>query len=323
MILRRNAVIVALLVVCATAAVLLSGGSATALDVSSDAYDHLVAADLTITLSSDDPTGTVLVVVDGTVRSVQPALPGQVISLESVGMPKGEHDVVAALRTTDGIVHSEALRLAVWEAPVPPVMVTPGAYSGSVVPVTVRIGADTSRIRFSVDGKLVADRAVTPGSLATMSVASLGPGTHTFEFVASNPVAQTTATFKVTRLDYPWPTCVVVDKSDFRLYLVKDGFLVKTYPIAIGKPNTPTPERVWRIDAKYYTDPSGVYGPRKMRLFQRTSWGYAYTAYAIHGTNEPWVIGTMASHGCIRLENSDIIDLFPQVPLGTMCLTRE
>jgi lipoprotein-anchoring transpeptidase ErfK/SrfK len=321
--LKRNGVVVALLVACAMAAALVSAASATALDVRSNTRDHLVAADLTVTLASEDPTGTVLIIVDGAVRSATQALPGQVVSLENVDMPSGSHNVVAALRTTEGLSYSDPLRLAIWDAPMPPVMVTPAGYSGATVPVAVKVGMGTSTLSLRVDGKLIVDRAVAPGSLASMGIAELGPGLHTFEFVASNPVAQTKATFQVRRLDYPWPTCIVIDKSDFRLYWIRDGVLAESYPVAIGKAHTPTPTRVWRIDAKYMTDPVGVYGPRKMRLFQQTSWGYSFTAYGIHGTNEPWVIGTMASHGCIRLNNSDILDLFPQVPLGIMCLTRE
>jgi hypothetical protein len=126
---------------------------------------------------------------------------------------------------------------------------------------------------------------------------------------------------------YRWSRYIVIDKSDFKLYYVVNGYIEAIYPVAHGKPSTPTPSRVWRIDSKYYTDPSGVYGPRKMRLYRQvwngTSYSYVYTAYGIHGTNEPWVIGTQASHGCIRLYNSDILKLFPQVPLGTMVVTRD
>jgi len=130
--------------------------------------------------------------------------------------------------------------------------------------------------------------------------------------------------FRPTPFRYPWKNYIVIDKSSYKLYLVKNGWLRATYPIAHGKNNC-TPERVWRIDAKY-PHTSGVYGPRKMRLFKRvrTSSGsrYVFSAYGIHGTNQPWVIGTQASHGCIRMYNKDVIELYPQVPLGTMVVTR-
>jgi lipoprotein-anchoring transpeptidase ErfK/SrfK len=42
--------------------------------------------------------------------------------------------------------------------------------------------------------------------------------------------------------------------------------------------------------------------------------------YAIHGTSEDWSIGSRASHGCIRMHVSDVIDLFGRVPVGTPVL---
>ncbi len=114
-----------------------------------------------------------------------------------------------------------------------------------------------------------------------------------------------------------------MDKSEFRLYWVKDNVLVKTYPVAIGRPGMETPVRLWRVAAKLRTDPRGVYGPRKLALAKWTGTSWAYTNYGIHGTNEPWVIGTKASHGCIRMYNSDILELWPQVPLYTRVITRD
>jgi lipoprotein-anchoring transpeptidase ErfK/SrfK len=38
--------------------------------------------------------------------------------------------------------------------------------------------------------------------------------------------------------------------------------------------------------------------------------------YAIHGTNDPASIGGFVSHGCIRMYNADILDLFQRVPIG-------
>jgi hypothetical protein len=126
---------------------------------------------------------------------------------------------------------------------------------------------------------------------------------------------------------YPWKTYILIDKSQFRLYWVREGWIVKAYKIAIGRLWSWTPQAIWKVGAKYKTYPLGVYGPRKMRLYRRLKttrgYGYVYTAYGIHGTNEPWVIGTMASHGCIRLYNSDILELWPQVPLGPMVITRD
>ena len=41
------------------------------------------------------------------------------------------------------------------------------------------------------------------------------------------------------------------------------------------------------------------------------------TLYRIHGTNEPWTIGTSVSSGCIRMRNEDVVDLYERVGVGT------
>jgi lipoprotein-anchoring transpeptidase ErfK/SrfK len=43
---------------------------------------------------------------------------------------------------------------------------------------------------------------------------------------------------------------------------------------------------------------------------------YARYIY-IHGTNAESLLGTPASHGCVRMSNSDVIDLFDRVEVGT------
>ena len=39
--------------------------------------------------------------------------------------------------------------------------------------------------------------------------------------------------------------------------------------------------------------------------------------YAIHGTNNPGSVGGFVSHGCIRMHNADIMDLYARVSVGT------
>lgn len=47
---------------------------------------------------------------------------------------------------------------------------------------------------------------------------------------------------------------------------------------------------------------------------QNTYQRYIY----FHGTNQQELVGQPASHGCIRLKNQDIAQLFDQVPVGTL-----
>jgi lipoprotein-anchoring transpeptidase ErfK/SrfK len=58
--------------------------------------------------------------------------------------------------------------------------------------------------------------------------------------------------------------------------------------------------------------PQNPLGARALYLWQ----GNRDTLYRIHGTNEPWTIGTSVSAGCIRLVNEDIIDLYNRTAIG-------
>ena len=100
-----------------------------------------------------------------------------------------------------------------------------------------------------------------------------------------------------------------VNLSAKTLSVYRDGVLIKEYPIAIGKPSTPTPQGVFTIINKQL-DPGGPYGTRWLGLSKK--------GYGIHGTNAPESIGTAASNGCIRMFNSDVEDLFDITNTGTV-----
>ena len=59
--------------------------------------------------------------------------------------------------------------------------------------------------------------------------------------------------------------------------------------------------------------PNSPLGARALYLWQ----GNKDTRYRIHGTNEPWKIGSNVSSGCIRMINDDVIDLYDRVGIST------
>jgi hypothetical protein len=103
---------------------------------------------------------------------------------------------------------------------------------------------------------------------------------------------------------------LVIKVSSRLLEVYNDGQLYKKYRIAVGKSDTPTPVGEWNVVWKAYDWGSG-FGTRWMGL--NVPWGI----YGIHGTNKPWSIGQFASHGCIRMRNKDIEELFEWVPIAT------
>ncbi|MGI6537990.1 MAG: L,D-transpeptidase family protein [Caldicoprobacterales bacterium] len=103
---------------------------------------------------------------------------------------------------------------------------------------------------------------------------------------------------------------IFIDLTESMLYLFENGKMIKKYPVAQGKPGSPSPVGVWRIVSKARNWGSG-FGTRWMGL--DVPWG----RYGIHGTNRPGSIGYRASAGCFRMRNKDVEELYSLVPYKT------
>jgi len=113
---------------------------------------------------------------------------------------------------------------------------------------------------------------------------------------------------------------IVVSIPDRELALMEDGCVTKIYPVAVGAASTPSPTGSFTVAARL-TDPTW-YGPRKVvppgkRNPLGPRWiGLSRKGYGIHGTSNPRSIGRPASHGCIRMRNADVEELFALVAVG-------
>lgn len=105
------------------------------------------------------------------------------------------------------------------------------------------------------------------------------------------------------------PFFIHVDLDDYKMYVFKDGKVIKTYPVSGGEKNTPSPLGTWTIVSK--ADWGEGFGGSWMGF--NVPWG----KYGIHGTDEPWSIGRPLSHGCIRMYNKDAKELKKIIPHGT------
>ena len=122
---------------------------------------------------------------------------------------------------------------------------------------------------------------------------------------------------------------IVVDTPNKFLFLVQGDGKALRYGIGVGRPGftwsgvktisakkewpawTPPPEMlVRRPDLPRHMEggPTNPLGARAMYL--------GSSLYRIHGSNEPWTIGTNVSSGCIRMRNEDVIDLYGRVGGG-------
>ena len=113
---------------------------------------------------------------------------------------------------------------------------------------------------------------------------------------------------------------VVVSIPDRQLAVIENGSVIGRFAIAVGTPESPSPTGTFRIVSRvanptYYHPgtviPSGKDNPVGTRWL-----GLSQKGYGIHGTNAPGSIGRAASHGCIRLRNREMEQLFALVRIG-------
>lgn len=123
---------------------------------------------------------------------------------------------------------------------------------------------------------------------------------------------------------------IEIDKRTNRLRLYDGAKLLHEYPVATGKSTTITPEG--RFSVVFKTTYPGWTDPESGRFYPGgapdnplgTRWiglGVGDTGgrrYGIHGTNAPWSIGHPITHGCVRMQNYDVEQLYDLTPLGTM-----
>jgi hypothetical protein len=120
---------------------------------------------------------------------------------------------------------------------------------------------------------------------------------------------------------------VVVRLRAHKLQLWRARHIVATYPVAIGTRYTPTPRGLFYIVELLRPDnPGGSYGPFSFGLSAHSNVLKTFAGgdgrVGLHGTNEPGLIGSSVSHGCIRLRNAAVRRLARILPLGTPVYVR-
>ena len=113
---------------------------------------------------------------------------------------------------------------------------------------------------------------------------------------------------------------ILVSIPDRKLAVLESGRVVKVFATAVGTPRTPSPTGTYKIavripDPTWYAK-GKVVGPGKCNQLGTRWLGLSLKGYGIHGTNRPASIGRPESHGCIRLRNRDVEELFEMVSVG-------
>lgn len=131
------------------------------------------------------------------------------------------------------------------------------------------------------------------------------------------------------------PGSILIYTRERALYFINHDGTAHRYGIAVGAPahawsgvarigrkeKWPAwhPTEEMRMEApglprRIEPGPHNPLGARALYLYQDGR----DTLYRIHGTSEPWTIGTEVSSGCIRMLNEDVIDLYERVEIGAM-----
>ena len=153
-------------------------------------------------------------------------------------------------------------------------------------------------------------------------------------FVASTPaLAREAVSF---RDDYT-PGTIVIKHSQRRLYYVVGGGKAIAYPVGVGKAgkswfgsryiDSKRLRPAWAPPADVKRDnprlPNVIAGGTPANPMGVAALTLSGGEYAIHGTNVPNSIGGYVSYGCIRMHNSDILDLFDRVSYGTRVVVTQ
>jgi lipoprotein-anchoring transpeptidase ErfK/SrfK len=136
---------------------------------------------------------------------------------------------------------------------------------------------------------------------------------------------------EVVHIDGYSPGTIIVKTGERRLYYVVEPGRAIRYPVGVGRAGMTwtgeafiaskhirparSPPQMIRLENPRIPDvipagsPSNPMGAAALVLDRGE--------YAIHGTNSPGSVGRFVSHGCIRMYNADIMDLYRRVDVGT------
>jgi lipoprotein-anchoring transpeptidase ErfK/SrfK len=158
--------------------------------------------------------------------------------------------------------------------------------------------------------------SLAPGQANANATAAQQPQTST---ASAQEVPASTESKTLTRF-------VMISIADRQLALVDNGQVVKTFPVAVGKESTPSPDGdftvINRTENPTYYHKGKVIKPGKSNPLGSRWMGLSQKGYGIHGTNVPSSIGKAASHGCFRMAKKDVEALFNLVRVGDVVIVR-
>jgi len=222
----------------------------------------------------------------------------------------------------------------------PPPLVSPGAAALLGGPEPLQISGPQDEVPAVLAVPLAAPLAgpvvpaTAPNPLAPNPLAPAPP--------APSKQAPGVSPLAPASVEAPPPTTLVLDRSRRLLTVFENGRPLRRFPVAVGMPGWETPvgsfrvlektiNPVWEHPQKGTHTPSGPANPLGSRWIGfhqdcqgRRGWdgeqmldikGCVVTGF--HGTPNRWTVGRALSHGCVRLHDEDVREVFDLVSLGT------
>ena len=122
---------------------------------------------------------------------------------------------------------------------------------------------------------------------------------------------------------------LLVRHGERKLYLYEDGKIARSWTVAVGEPNYPTPTGVYEVTELRYmptwvnpapdgwgADMPAEIGPGVSNPLGIRAINWSAPAIRFHGTENLASLGTAASHGCVRMSNDDVVELYDTIEVG-------
>jgi L,D-transpeptidase ErfK/SrfK len=183
-------------------------------------------------------------------------------------------------------------------------------------------------MKFCITGKLVKGQLLCLGIVSSCYAAGYLVG-HLNILSSSKAITQqprSTSELAIPKDNTAMQIRLLVKRNARRLYVYRGEQVLKSFPIAIGKPGWQTPLGKYQV---IYMEKDPIFINFKtdqiIKPGSKNPLGKRLIAFkiderfdtAIHGTNQDELIGQAVSHGCIRMRNKDVIALYEMVNIGT------
>ncbi|MEL6603384.1 MAG: L,D-transpeptidase [Cyanobacteria bacterium J06614_10] len=145
------------------------------------------------------------------------------------------------------------------------------------------------------------------------------------------PISESVGDSAETTLVEQQPISLLLRLSDRRVYVLREGTIEKSYPVAVGRAGWETPTGEFEVfhqlanpgwtnpltDEVMAPGPNNPLGDRWIAF-----WTDGSNSIGFHGTPNRDSVGKAASHGCIRMYNEDVRELYEMVDVGTQVIVE-